>query len=98
MVKEQRLSSAPVLVVNLCSIFRGDRTHDTLLLCSFRNLNFRIQNEGDGCDASLPPASRALRSSLRRHSRALEPVFEACLAKLGIIARHDTALAQLGAE
>src|ERR1043166_10163837 len=46
MVKEQRLSVAPVLVVNLRSVFRCDRTHDTLLLCSFRNLNFRIQNEG----------------------------------------------------
>ena len=27
-----------------------------------------------------------------------QPVFEACLAKLGRIARHDTAFAQLGAE
>src|SRR4029450_865473 len=30
--------------------------------------------------------------------RTAKPGFEACLAKLGRIARHDTALAQLGAE
>ena len=32
MVKEQRLASAPVLVINLCSIFGGNGTHRMNLL------------------------------------------------------------------
>src|SRR6185503_11809827 len=42
--------------------------------------------------------SCVLRSSLRGHSRAFQPIFEARRAKLGVITRYDTALGQLSAE
>src|SRR5215475_12431374 len=61
----------------------------------------RIYSSGGCCGAPLLLSPRCRRRRARRRSlavRTVKPIFEARLAKLGRIVRHNAALAQLSAK
>src|SRR5689334_6707572 len=84
-------AGAPILVVNLPSIFRRNSTHDTLSFCAVL-VCVRVTLSCDCC------SSRDLRGGLRTRSGPHKPNLETCVSKLCAVVWHDAPLAQLSTE